>query len=485
MVDDKQFIIIPSLWKEQNIVNVFPNNTQREIVLSCGFTLIYEKHLHVCCNKDCTGVLIGDAWQVDPSKDSPESIIKTFSGRTTLEDVYNEEKTWCGRYVLIVNNWLFLDFCGTLGVFYTDNNMLSSSFRILCEQRGTEVIYPDTYGEGVMNFVPGPLTPSNLIRRLMPNEIININTGERCFRPLSPDGVWSAKNDKERTLVFEKYFTCSLRNMARHIPDSDFWLALTGGVDSRTLMALLECSRIEYKAFTCWHESISEGDLVLPPKLAEAVHVPYKFIERRSDNYSPSRAEEYRRHTGGMADDADKPMYVYGQYQELDPQHQVVLLRSGIWEHSCNFFKKRFTNKTALAMEKHFDIEQVFPTSSKHELYRQSFCQWQKLREGDTVNKDINIWDLLYLEQRLGAWLSSIEQGFDLMEGIVSVQCCNSRLFFSILTGFPDEGKNRKEHEMDIVRQSYPILSKYMYESNLTLKKRIKNVLHDLKMRYL
>jgi hypothetical protein len=481
MVDDKQFIIRPS---SQN-VDVFPNERQRELTLPCGLMLVYERHLNVCCNEDGTAVLIGDAWQVHPLKESPETILKAFTGETTIEDVYHEEKTWCGRYVLIVNNWLFLDFCGTLGVFYSDDTRLSSSYRILCEQIEAEVIYPDTLGEDLMNFVPGPLTPSDLVKRLMPNEIINIKTGERRSRPLNPDGVWKVENNQERINELKKYFTCSLRNMAKHFPDSTFWLALTGGTDSRTLMALLESSGINYKAFTCWHEGISEGDLVLPPKLAEAVHVPYKFIERRADNYSSSRSEEYRRHTGGMADDADKPMYVYGQYQELDPQHQVVLLRSGIWEHSCNFFKKRFTQKAALAMEKHFDIEQVFPTSSKHELYRQSFCQWQKLREGDTVNKDINIWDLLYLEQRLGAWLSSIEQGFDLMEGIVSVQCCNSRLFFSILTGFPDEGKNRKKHEMNIVRQSCPILSKYMYESNLTLKKRIKNVLHDLKMRYL
>lgn len=182
-----------------------------------------------------------------------------------------------------------------------------------------------------------------------------------------------------------------------------------------------------------------------------------------------------------MADDADKPMYVYGQYQELDPDHHVVLLRSGIWEHSCNFYKKRFTIKTALAMEKQFDMERIFPSSSKHELYRRSLSQWQKLKDSNTVNKEISIWDLLYIEQRLGAWLSSIEQGFDMMEGITSVQCCNSRLFFSILTGFPEEGKSGKKHQMSIVRNSCPILSEYRYENNLTLKKRIKNVLHNLK----
>ena len=484
MVDDKQFIIVPSSLKESNMINVFPHDRQRELALPSGLTLVYEKHLHVCYNEDRTAMLIGDAWQVHPSKDCLESIIKSFTERTTIEDVYNEEKSWCGRYVLIVNDWLFLDFCGTLGIFYSDDMRLSSSYRILSEQIGTEVIYPDTLGEGLMNFVPGPLTPSSLIKRLMPSEIINVKTGERGIRPLAPDGVWDAGNNQERINELKKYFTCSLKNMAKHFSDSVFWLALTGGIDSRTLMALLESSGIDYKAFTCWHERISEGDLALPPKLANTVHVPYKFIERREDNYSPSRADEYRRHTGGMADDADKPMYVYGQYQELDPHHKVVLLRSGIWEHSCYFFKKRFTRKAALEMEKNFDIAKIFPKSFKHELYYQSLCQWQKLKKNDAVNKEINTWDLLYIEQRLGAWLSSIEQGFDMIDGIVSVECCNSRLFYSILSGFPDKEKQKKMHELSIVKQLCPILSKYRYEYNLTLKKRIRNVLHDLKMGY-
>lgn len=489
MVDDKQFIIIPSLPPSPLKGELTPPlggwgaDRQRELVLPCGFILVYEKHLNVCCNEDCTAVLIGDAWQVHPSKDYPENIIKTFSGRTTIEDVYNEEKTWCGRYVLIVNDWLFLDFCGTLGVFYSDDMRLSSSYRILCEQIGTGVIYPDTL-KGLMNFVPGPLTPSVLVKRLMPSEIINIKTGEKRVRPLNPDGVWNAKNNQERINELEKYFTCSLKNMAKHFPDSVFWLALTGGKDSRTLLALLESSGIDYKAFTCWHECISEADLVLPPKLAKAIGKPYKFIERRKDNYSPNRADEYRRHTGGMADDADKPMYVYGQYQKLDPEHQVVLLRSAIWPCSCSRLKDKFSRKEILQMDKYFDTTKVFLNAKKHELYCKALQLWEDLINHDAINKGINLWDRLMIEERHGAWLSSIEQGFDLMEGIVSVECCNSRRFFSILTGFSDKDKKRKKHEMSIVKQICPTLSKYRYQDNLTLKKRIKNVLHDLKMRY-
>jgi hypothetical protein len=484
MVDDKQFIIIPSSSKDRNIIKVFPNDRQREIVLSSGGMLVYEKHLNVCCNEDCTAVLIGDAWQVHPEKDCPENIIKTFSGRTTIEDVYHEEKTWCGRYVLIVNDWLFLDFCGTLGVFYSDNMRLSSSYRILCEQIGTEVVYPDTLGAGLMNFVPGPLTPSGLVKRLMPNEIIHVKTGEKRIRPLNPDGVWDVKNDQERINELEKYFTCSLKNMAKHFPNSVFWLALTGGIDSRTLMALLESSGIDYKAFTCWHERISEGDLLLPPKLAKAVGVTYKFIERREGNYSPVKADEYRRHTGGMANDADKPMYVYGQYQELDPNHQVVLLRSAIWGCPRNYYKTLFSRKEVIAMDKNFDATNVFKKAKKHKLYNESLLLWGDMVKKDTINKDISLWNRLMMDVRQGAWLSSIEQGFDMMDGIISVECCNSRLFFSIQLGFSEEDMLKKVHERNIVKQLCPTLNKYRYQYNLTLKKRIKNVLHDLKMRY-
>lgn len=101
------------------------------------------------------------------------------------------------------------------------------------------------------------------------------------------------------------------------------------------------------------------------------------------------------------------------------------------------------------------------------------------------MNKGINLWDRLMIEERHGAWLSSIEQGFDLMEGLVSVECCNSRRFFSILTGFSDKDKKRKKHEMMIVRQLCPVLAKYRYANKLTLRKRIHSILHNLKMRYL
>ena len=485
MVDDKQFIIVPQPPSPLKGEPTPPIGGGGAIlVLSCGSMLVYEKHLNVCCNEDSTAVLIGDAWQVDPSKDSPENIIKSFSGKTTIEEVYHEEKTWCGRYVLIVNDWLYLDFCGTLGVFYSvpQPSLFSCSYRILCEQIGTEVIYPDTLGEGLMNFVPGPLTPSDQVRRLLPSEIINIKTGERQIRPLNPDGVWGAENNRERINELEKYFTCSLKNMAKHFPHSVLWLALTGGKDSRTLMAMLESAGIDYKAFTCWHKHISEADLLLPPLLAKAVGRPYRFVERHEDNYSPVRADEYRRHTGGMADDADKPMYAYGQYQKLDPEHRVVLLRSAIWPCSCSRLKDKFSRKGILQMENRFDTTMIFPQAKKHQLYCKALRLWEDSVNLDAINKDINMWDRVMIEQRHGAWLSSIEQGFDMMDGITSVECCNSRRFFSILTGFSDKDKKRKKHQMSIVGQICPPLGKFRYQDNLTLKKRVRNVLHDIKM---
>ena len=292
MIDDKQFVSMPSNPKGGES-KLFPDNRERALDLPIGFTIVYEKKLKISCNNDKSAILIGNAWQADPQKSSPEEIIQQFNTQTTRNDVYAEECTWCGRYVLIVNGWLYLDFCGTLGIFYSDCNICSSSYRMLCEYLEEKVVYPDTLGDGLLNYVPGPLTLSKRIRRLLPSELLNIQTGERLFRPLLPNGVIKCNSDAERIELFAKYFVCSLQNMAKHFNGSHFWLALTGGRDSRTLMALLERSKIPYKAFTCEHRRISEGDVTLPSRLAKAVGKEHLFIRRIQNQCSKKRDDNY------------------------------------------------------------------------------------------------------------------------------------------------------------------------------------------------
>ena len=110
MINDKQFILGQKSFQSLGWKN---------LQLSNGFVLSYQEKLKVWTNDPRNIVLLGNMWQVDPNRESPQEELKklVMTGKTTHEDVFEVEKTWCGRYLLIVDDWIYLDTIGSLGVF--------------------------------------------------------------------------------------------------------------------------------------------------------------------------------------------------------------------------------------------------------------------------------------------------------------------------------------------------------------------------------
>jgi len=79
--------------------------------------------------------------------------------------------------VLIVDEWIYLDCCGLLGVFYS-NCHVSSSLHVLCGIEGREVIYPQIEHRKSPDFVPGAETCYDGVKRLLPSQIYNLVKGE-------------------------------------------------------------------------------------------------------------------------------------------------------------------------------------------------------------------------------------------------------------------------------------------------------------------
>ena len=122
MVDDKQFIISKEIISEAG---------WKHVALKTGYLLNWQEKLAVTYNKICSVVLIGNAWQVDPERKSPQEEVKNLSGQEYDNcTVYDMEKTWCGRYVLIVGKKIYLDTSGLMGIFYSKSN-ISCSLNVL------------------------------------------------------------------------------------------------------------------------------------------------------------------------------------------------------------------------------------------------------------------------------------------------------------------------------------------------------------------
>ncbi len=471
MIDDKQFII-------GNSSHYLP--CWNQIQLANGLILSFQEKLKVWINETANILLLGYAWQVDPNRNAPIYELEKLASKEciTHQDVYEMEKTWCGRYLLIVDDWIYLDTIGSLGVFYS-NEHVSSSLNVLCKVENRKVIIPPIIHGYDPDFIPGMRTCYNGLKRLLPSQIYNIVTHEVKSRPLLPDGIFKVDGYEDRIDLLEKYFVHSLKNMAAFFQKQHLWLGLTGGRDSRAAMAMMEKTGLEYSTYTCWYKWIDPADVNIPIKLTKKLNREHQYLLLDENQFSQKRRDDYLTHTAGMSVDFDWQYYSYDQYHKLfSHSDDIVLIRSSIWEIPNDYYSGYCKNGN-------LDFEVIFPAIKENALLRDSLLEWSDYISQDTINKDISIWNMMLWDLRAGCWISSIEQSYDMMEHITSIQPCNCRLFLSILSGFSQPDRFAKRHMELITRRVCPAIGKIPYDTeykeNIKLKTRIHRILRKYK----
>ena len=462
MINDRQFFIT------KDPVAGFED--WKKIDLQKGYTLHYHTGLNIAFqNKDI--LLLGYAWQVDPNRKSPQEELQVLSLHSNIshEDVFEVEKTWCGRYLLLVGEWIYTDACGTLGVFYSEHNV-TSSLNVLCTVEGREMIFPDISHRRMPDFVPGIRTPYTDVSRLLPSQLLNYTTKETCSRPLLIDKAPEYDSEEARIKDFVHHFIYSIQNFSKVFANRQIWLAVTAGRDSRTTLACFEKAQIKYNTFTLWHSNISRPDCIIPQKLAKALNRQLRFIERDESCFSQKRYEDYKIHTAGMATDADWQFYSYNQYQALqETQRKIVIVRNSAWEIACDYYRGIFGDKCN-------DLATLYPGILNNEFFYNSTMEWkEKVVEKDQKNTQMSFNDRIFWDLREGCWLSSIEQSFDMMDDIVSIQIANSRLLISYLYGFSQSERIRKIHEEKITAYVCPAFIRIPYDYQYeTVKQKIR-----------
>ena len=469
MVNDRQFYL-----SREDSVKI---DGWKKLKLKNGFYIHYHKDLMVSYASESIA-LLGYVWQVDPEKKTPaEELAKLELQHTIIkEDVFEVEKSWCGRYLLIVEDWIYLDACGLINIFYS-NKTIASSLNVLCQVENREVIYPSIVHRKSPDFVPGMLTPYEGVRRLMPSQILNYVEQRWETRPLLVDPIPSFKTSDEGTPTLERYFTQSVLNLAKVFSNRRIWVASTSGRDSRTTIALMHKAHLDFSTFTLWHPHISKADRILPRRLAKVLKRNYKYVERKSSNYSEQKFKDYKIHCAGMAVDEDWRFYSYDQYPALrEGNHDIVIIRSGIWGIANEYYTRKFGANGS-------NLSCIYPGIKSDEFLYRTTMDWDSYVKSDSINTNINYIDRIYWELREASWLASIEQSFDVMDGIVSIQIFNCRLLIGLLLGFPLEERLRKDEENRITEAACPALSKvpydYQYENQFCQKaeRRLKNLI--------
>lgn len=462
MINNKQFLISDDPITDNAFLS-YPLCTDQYLSVHKNLNVQME----IAENNKVKFALMGFAFECNPLKSSPFTQLKEVIDASTIPEL---TESWSGRWILLYQDTIYLDACGLFGCYYTDS-MLSSSIALLTKQLHLTTKKPKMKKQFGLDFYPGPSTPYSEISHMFPGQTMRINDHHIQQIPLlSSHAVY--KDDVSRTNAFIHYFSTMLKNFAKEYT-GDIKLPLTGGYDSRTLMALLEYSQIPYSTFTLEHQDIANEDITLPPKIATDHHKTYEYI-KRTGKPDKHKYLEYDLHCGNMVIDEDRNFYAYDQY----PVHKksTAILRAGIWECSREYFRN-IGDGTSLE-----DYKKAFINVRHRQDLQHSLEHWLTYAKNNP--EPLNWINRFYIDQRIGNWLSNVEQSLDVIPNMDSFQLCNCKLLISILLDYDYNTRYTKKHQIMIIKQACPSLLSYGFPGDMPKPMQHMNFIQTLKKKF-
>ena len=388
-------------------------------------------------------VLLGDAVE---SLDDKPGIAQTLASLTDLEQLQQVYSSWAGRWVLLTANELHLDASGLLGCYYRVENgvvEVASAAGFI-----TGLPKPDTFRllkAGGAEFYPPPGSGYHGVNKILPSQVLQLPTGEVLFRNLQ---VPVPALSYAETIAYLASLLCTaLKNIYKQSGDKKLVLGLTGGYDSRALMAALEKAKIPFETLTFWHPNIRPSDVSIPRQLAAISGVRHRLIKRHERQ--PLNRDKYDVHTCGHSVETDRENMLYQQFNELEAQNTILLRGGGFEVGRCAYYpwlpQERIDGAGISAIQK--------GNSTQGEAWDR-WLQWV----AETPQIKLDWRDRYYIEQRLAGWLSSTEQGLDLVN-IDRMVPANCTLFFNVMLSLPEDIRKTKVQMKDLIRYLSPQLA--------------------------
>lgn len=349
-------------------------------------------------------------YMIDPLKpcqNNKDILNRLMSKRSTAADLIRSTFELCGNWILIANAdnkmFVFHDCAGIRSVYYTDIDKteelwLASQPILIAQLMGFEEDHKAV--EFIMAqkkrhddyWWPGDKSPYENIKALLPNHFLDLKNGKVCR--YWPDRKLTSLNESEAINRVSDRLKGTMCAAAQRF---DLALGLSAGFDSRVMLAASK----DVIGNMCIYNgkrpemSNSHSDISIPQRLSKKCNLNYHYIpQAKSVNERFAKAYEL------YAPYATKQVFT-GLYAELNYfQQQKVGATGNILEVA------RFGYNV-------FDPEKIKPsgrnlamiTNMKNlEFACEAFENWLETT-GDVFN--LNVYDLLYWEQRCGRWMSN------------------------------------------------------------------------------
>lgn len=388
----------------------------------------------------------------------PEPLAQIATARS--DEVAHLHAGWAGRWALVGAGSLHPDATALLGVFYGRTHdgavWASSSPALAVRQLGIGQDAIDSrrldFGRSWLLWYPPPTSRFAGLRSLLPSQVLDLATGAARSRPLLPEPDADAGDTFDR---LARGLTNGLRRLPAAAGRGAPWLGLTGGADSRVVLAAAAAAGIEVRPYTRASRRMSVADRVLPPRLARAAGYGHAFMHppRRPP---ADRTALIAAHSAGCVSDHDASTLRSG---ERDGMGGVMVGGHGFevfWDTDwLRDFPAVVADKARCAAQIAAALDE--PEDSTGIAGLRAWLDWV---ESDPQS-GLDWRDRYALEQDTAGWHAAKEQLNDAAR-LERFALLNSARFYCLgMTGLTWEQRRGKGLQAELVRRLWPALAAF------------------------
>ncbi|MDM9631143.1 hypothetical protein [Robiginitalea aurantiaca] len=431
------------------------NSKWRSISVGNGLHISYCSKLPVKTLNDCKGniyYLLG--W--------PVLLENNFKNEYAgIQEIESDSHKWAGRWCLIGKDQIFSDASNLICLVYDKScSYLASSPVLLNSLLNKKSPDYDLQGKYYHNWFIVPGTAYSNIFKMFPGEkaIRLKNSWGIRYRQLELnyrfDSYEDLYNDLSESFLNEvSYLVLKLKLKPL--------VALSGGYDSRLILAIASTVKKDVRSYTHVFPSMKISDYKIP----KAISSENLFI--KPSVFKKNLQTLFDQHSGIHARDADRFFFSHQQWQSFNENQ--VCLRGGILElageSSAHLYERlpdlKFQNEEdtrifnyALSDFRNFQIQ----ATKKYATY----CSNHPLRT--------HFHKKYYLDQRIGGWLSYIEQSLTLAKPL-SHNLGNSIYQINLMKSIPSNMMSVKGFHLDFIRRNAPSLLNFPFNSSSKVDK--------------